>query len=170
MVITHLARNAESQTRMIVGAGRGEELDQYPGGIGERNAGVEEGRGRPLAEAVADLAAATRLLEESWAETDWLGFGRRGRSQRTPISELPFLRTREVELHHVDLDIGTTFDDLDPTYIRLDVARLTMLWTARQPMGMTSLPPAVLALSPGQRLAWLSGRRDLDGVTVPQLI
>jgi hypothetical protein len=42
---------------------------------------------------------------------------------------------------------------------------MAMLWTARQPMGLTTLPDAALAVDPPTRLAWMLGRAaipDLD--------
>jgi maleylpyruvate isomerase len=39
-----------------------------------------------------------------------------------------------------------------------------MAWKARKPMGLTSLPDAVLRLSPNERLAWLYNRTMIDGV------
>ena len=168
MLLAHLARNADGHRRMIEGAGRGEELAQYPGGIEERDRGIEAGRDRAATDLLADLVESTARLEAAWTASDWVGFGRRGR--RVPIVDLPFLRIREVELHHVDLDVGSTFDDLDPTYVRLELSRLTMLWTARQPMGMTSLPDPILVESPGARLAWLTGRREIAGLAPPQLL
>ena len=39
-----------------------------------------------------------------------------------------------------------------------------MVWRARKPMGLTPLPPAVLAVPPGDRLAWMVGRNEIEGV------
>jgi len=163
-LITHLARNADGHRRMIDGAGRGEVLEQYPGGIDVRNAGIDAGIDRSARAAVDDLSEATRALESAWASSDWTGAGRRAPRGETPIDRLPFLRVREVALHAVDLDIGLELDDLDPLYVRLELARMEMLWTARQPMGLTPLPGAALALTPTDRLGWFTGRLHVDGL------
>jgi hypothetical protein len=39
-----------------------------------------------------------------------------------------------------------------------------MLWQARQPMGLTALPDAVLRLQEHERLAWLFGRTVVEDV------
>ncbi|WP_051063489.1 maleylpyruvate isomerase N-terminal domain-containing protein [Ilumatobacter nonamiensis] len=163
-VITHLARNADGHRRMIEGAGRGEILEQYPGGVATRQHGIDAGVDRTSTEVLADLSAAIGALEAAWSSTDWRGVGHRTVRGDTPIGRLPFLRVREVALHGVDLDIGIELSDLDPLYVRLEIGRLEMLWSARQPMGMTPLPNAVLSLDPPTRLGWLTGRVDVDGV------
>jgi maleylpyruvate isomerase len=80
------------------------------------------------------------------------------------VRELPFMRAREVEVHHVDLDVGYEFDDLPADYVRLELRRMEMLWRARRPMGMTALPAAALAARPPERLAWLLGRAEIEGL------
>jgi hypothetical protein len=42
-----------------------------------------------------------------------------------------------------------------------------MTWRATHPMGMTGLPQAALALPPAQRLAWLLGRVEVEGLPEP---
>jgi maleylpyruvate isomerase len=95
--------------------------------------------------------------------TDWSGsiqalFGIR------PTTMLPVTRRREVEIHRVDLGLGYGFADLPGDYVRNELRSLTMLWAARQPMGLTTLPDPVLALDPHDRVAWLMGRHHVDGV------
>lgn len=79
------------------------------------------------------------------------------------------MRWRAVELAHLELSdhidgLTASLDSLPGDYVREELRRLEMLWRARRPMGMTTLPPAVLALEPAQRLGWFLGRVDLDGV------
>ncbi len=163
-LLTHVARNADSHRRLIGGADRGEVLDQYDGGVDARNAGIEAGALRGVDELLDDVRRSSAALEAAWASTSWEGSGRRTRSQTVEIVQLPFLRVREVQLHAVDLGVGVSFEDLDPLYVRLEVDRLSMLWCARQPMGMAKLPSAALRLGPHDRLAWLTDRREVDGL------
>ena len=163
-LLTHIARNADSHRRMIEGADRGEVLEQYEGGVDGRTNGLEVGASRTADALVADVHQASAALEAAWGATRWEGSGRRTLSQTTEIVRLPFLRTREVQLHTVDLAIGAEFTDLDPLYVRLEVDQLSMLWCARQPMGMSKLPAAALALPPLDRLAWLTGRAEFTGL------
>ena len=163
-VVTHLARNADSHARMIEGAGRGEVLEQYAGGVQGRIDEIEEGVERSERAILADFAQSTAALEAAWSRTDWVGFGRRTLAGETPIADLPFARAREVALHSVDLDIGIDLADLDAMYVRLELTRMVMLWRARQPMGLTPVPPAALALSPSDRLGWFAGRLTVEGL------
>lgn len=107
-VVTHLARNADSHRRMCEAALRGEVADQYEGGRKGRAADIAAGRGRPAAELVADLARSIEWLHETWWAMDddaWQGtLGYLGGAR--PAHTSPFRRTFEVEVHHVDLDLG----------------------------------------------------------------
>ena len=67
-------------------------------------------------------------------------------------------------LHHADLGLGYTFDDMPAQYVRLELRRMEMLWRSRRPMGLTSLPPEAMAEPPARRLAWLLGRAAIDGL------
>ncbi len=149
---------------MIEGAGRGEIVEQYEGGVEGRSDEIEEGAGRAAGVLVEDVVSSADALEAAWAASDWTGYGRRTLGSQTQIGQLPFLRVREVAIHHVDLGLGYTFADLDRLYLRLELSRLAMSWQARQPMGMTPLPDAALALDPPTRLAWLLGRAEVDGL------
>jgi maleylpyruvate isomerase len=162
-VLAHLRFNAESHTRMFVAAARGDVGEQYPGGAARRDREIDEHADRPAPEQVEAIRAANRELEARWASSRWEGGGARG-GGITPLTELPFLRLREVELHRVDLGLGYELADLSPDYVRLELRRLEMLWTARRPMGLTGLPRLALELEPHQRLGWLSGRLDVDGL------
>jgi maleylpyruvate isomerase len=164
-VLTHIARNADSFTRMIEGAAQGEVLDQYPGGGSERRAGIEAGARRPLDVLVDDVRRSAWRLEQQWAATpDWDRPCRPMLGGEVPLSELPLRRVREVEVHHVDLALDYSFADLPVEYVRRELRRMEMLWRARQPMGLTGLPAGALAADERTRLAWLLGRAEIDGV------
>lgn len=154
-VVTHLARNADSHVRMLDG------LPQYEGGPEGREAAIEAGAGRPVAELVADARRSIWALESRWAvHAEWSGTAER-LHDRVRQADLPGWRRYEVELHHVDLDLGYGFADLPAEFVRLELRRAEMTWAARRPMGMTALPPEALAAPPHVRLAWLTGRGDL---------
>jgi maleylpyruvate isomerase len=67
-------------------------------------------------------------------------------------------------VHRADLGLGYGFADMPSEYVRRDLRVMGMLWQARRPMGMTSLPEPALAADPPTRLAWLMGRAAIDGV------
>lgn len=167
-VLTHVARNADSHVRLIEGAKRGEVLDQYTEGLVSRAADIEEGAGRSASEQVADVRRSIGELEATWANCSPIGWAGRWRgipAGEVPIAELPFRRWREVEIHHADLGLpGFGIDNWTPRYVSEDLLRRTMEWSSRQPMGLTGLPAAALALQPTLRLAWLMGRVTPDGL------
>ncbi len=165
-VLTHLARNADSFTRLFAAAARGEVADQYPGGAAQREADIAAGAARSAAELVRDVRASVYALEGAWSVADAGTWGGQGRTAvgAVPITELPFRRWRETEVHHVDLGLGYAPADWPADYVRLELARMEMLWASRRPMGLTTLPAEALAAPAPLRLAWLLGRAELPGV------
>ena len=145
-VLTHLARNADSHVRLLEAAARGEVADQYAGGDVQRAADIEVGAGRPAAELVADVMEAAARLERTWDVTPeevWRTGEGRVSTGVWSLAELPFRRWREVEIHHVDLDLGYHPADWPEAYVEEELAR------------------AVAGLGGGDRrrlLAWLVGR------------
>ena len=169
-VLTHLARNADSHVNLLQSAVRGEVGKQYPS-IEKRNADIESGSSRNASELVVDLRVSIYGLEAAWASANekvWSGQGRNLSGNVIEISSLVFLRWREVEIHHADLNLGFGYDDLPPLYVRLELDQQIMLWRSRKPMGMTELPDIAKKLSPSQRLAWLMGRVEVDGLAKPE--
>lgn len=158
-VLTHIARNADGALRQLDG------LSQYWMGMASRNADIELGAARPWPELVDDVVSTSDAVLARMREvTDWSGVTTSIAGQR-PKAGLPFTRRREVEVHRVDLGLGYGFANLPSDFVRAEVRVMTMTWAARQPMGMTQLPDAVLALAEHDRLAWLWGRFAIDGVT-----
>ncbi len=164
-VLTHIARNAESHERALLGALRGEVVARYPGGSAQRDADIEQGSDRPVDALVTDVRATSARLEATWDEmTDeaWDGQCTSGGPER--VDSLPFARWREVEVHHADLGLGYTSEDWPAGYVRRELAVAAMAWRARMPLGLTELPAASQMLSPTDRVAWLLGRREVDGL------
>lgn len=163
-VLTHVARGGDGHARILVGAAEGQVVTQYEGGPEGRAAEIESGASRPARQQLDDLRRSIWRLESLWATTTWEGRGIAPSGAEIPLRELPFLRTREVAIHHVDLDVGDEFEDLPSEYVRLELRRMEMLWRASRPMGLTPLPAAALTLPPPARLAWLTGRRSVEGL------
>ncbi|MFJ7906946.1 maleylpyruvate isomerase family mycothiol-dependent enzyme [Kitasatospora sp. NPDC096204] len=171
-VLTHLARSADAYRRLLTVAGTGGEpgpradaaaLDRAP----------HEGAGRGAAELVADLragldgmsAAAQAMPAERWstpvkALAGW----------RHPAWFTLYRAWRELETHHVDLDLGYSTADWPTGYVTwaLDgtaatlaahgfpVARLTATDLGRE---WPSAEAGPTVSGPGHALlAWLSGR------------
>jgi maleylpyruvate isomerase len=164
-VLTHLARNADSMTWVLDSSERGELVERYPGGVERRNGDIDAGAGRPAAEQVADVRATNARLDAALAaHTRWDGKSDELGGRVIPVSDLVFLRWREVEVHRYDLGLGYRPEDWPAEYARAELNELTMRWNARRPMGLTGLPKEALALPEPQRLAWLLGRVEVPGL------
>lgn len=125
-VLTHLARNADSHTRRIGGALRGEVMDQYPGGWEGRAAEIEAGAGRPAAALVADVRASAEALEDAWSsmpDEAWDRHGRAVSGKLVSMDALLFSRWREVEIHHVDLGVGFGYQDWSDAFVAYELPR-----------------------------------------------
>lgn len=115
-ILNHIARNADALIRLVGSAvdGTGETMYVSPEA---RDTDIDDGVGRPQADLVTDVEVtavplAKALLRLAPEHADIV-------LERTPGGPtfrggmLPFLRLREVVYHHVDLDVGFGFDDLD---------------------------------------------------------
>ena len=125
-VLSHLARNAEAILRLTEWALDGRPREMYPGGTTARDAEIEEGAlragpataddQRPAGVFVDDLSDTAAALGPRLAElTGPLAVDEvemRG-GLMVPPRVLPFLRLRELVYHHVDLDDGFTFADVE---------------------------------------------------------
>ena len=163
-VLTHIARNASGHLEMLAGR------PQYERGVESRNEDIENGSRRSWDPLINDVEATCAALELAWAAvTDWSGTCTMVVGDR-PKQLLPFLRQREVEIHRVDLGLGYEFSDMPGEYIRKDLRLCAMVWNARKPMGMTPLPSVVLGVPPHERLAWMIGRHEIEGVEAASLV
>ena len=165
-LLTHIARNADSFVRVLEAARRGEAVTQYEGGGAGRNADIEAGASRDWDTLVADVRSSSARLDGVFAEQDrWDLAMTNSQGESVPHADLPMRRWREVVVHHADVgDAGFTPQDWPQDYVREDLRRMEMLYNARKPMGATGLPEAALRAGPLDRLCWLLGRADIDGL------
>jgi maleylpyruvate isomerase len=121
-VLTHLARNADGQRRMVEGVLRDEVRDQYPGGDAQRAADIEAGAGRPVAALLADVDASEQALVDAWAQVPDDAWGRltRARAGARPVRDGVHSRWRELSVHLVDLDVGVDAGQLPQDFRTAD--------------------------------------------------
>lgn len=107
-VLTHVARSADSRSRLLAAARTGADVPQYTDEA-HREREIEEGAGRSAAALAEDLATALRRFlraaaehpEDGWdVPVRWLGGGMR------PVRGAVASMLREVEVHHTDLRTG----------------------------------------------------------------
>ena len=90
----------------------------YPGGPDARNSAIEEGADRPVPLLTADFEFTGSRLGRALADipTDRLDTAIAWRRPMT-AGDLPVLRWRELEIHHVDLGLGYTVADWPAEFV-----------------------------------------------------
>jgi maleylpyruvate isomerase len=138
-VVTHIARNADSVTRMLDGARAGRVDEQYPGGIEAREAAIDAGAVRATAELVDDVrTSGARLVAVAEAITPELWAAGRGRvvtGIELPLWRLIASRWREVEIHHGDCGLGYSWADWSDAFVDRALPLRLAEVNERQPPG-----------------------------------
>lgn len=189
-LVGHVAHNAEALRNLTRWAATGEESPMYSStqqrnddiaAAGTREAGDLHDFVHASADALAsDMAA---LNDDAWNAEVVTAQGR-----TVPFTEVPWMRTREVMVHAVDLGTGVTFADLPADFnaalvddivgkrskgpgpaVRVSATDTGATWELPgegEPTDVTGSLPAVTA--------WLAGRSSegvtpADGSTLPTL-
>jgi maleylpyruvate isomerase len=175
-VLSHLARNADALVNLCDWALTGVRKPMYVSAEA-READIEEGATRPLAVQVEDLAAAeARLLErfedlpaEAWnAQVSWPTGATRTADQ------IVTARLNELEVHHVDLGLGYTFDDIPAESRDVLLTYVTSRWPDDFPVVLESSDSGwsspgrsgdarIITGGSAELLSWALGRRSLPG-------
>jgi maleylpyruvate isomerase len=114
-ILTHLARNADALVNLVTNATTGSSTPMYASPE-SREADIEAGAERPLDEQVVDIeASAVRFASAAAGLTDEMTDVALLARNNTKVKAgyLPFMRLREVVLHHLDLDADYGFADVD---------------------------------------------------------
>ena len=177
-VLTHVARNADGLVALVGAVVDGTGATMYASRPA-RDADIDAGAHRAVPELVADVEDTATALA---AELPRLGPEHADRPlERTPgeirgtAAEIPVMRLREVVFHHVDLDAGFGFRDVEPDLVRFfldeevqrvraaDDAPDVTLATADGDRWTIGLGTASVTGSPAALLGWLA-RELTDGV------
>ena len=180
-VLTHWARNADGQTRMLLAAARGKVVAQYPGGDDQRETDIEAGAARSAPLILQDARTAVDRVEDVWRRMPPEAWSRPtgARIGQRPAWKSVWARWRETEIHHVDLDAGYTHQDWPPEFVGLMLPRVLPTLAARLPDDVavqvqvtdrrwpsdnataTSSDPIVIHGTAAAVLCWLTGRTVL---------
>lgn len=179
-VLSHLARNADGLTNLVEAARTGQDRPMYVGGKQGRDAEIEAGADRRVGDVRLDLAESAERLLEAFADFPEAGYDRvvTLTSGATAYGwEIPLLRVREVEIHHVDLDLGYTPADWTPEFAGRTLDQLAPLFRdARDcPVGVLAATDgdgrwevagqgAVLSGPRTALVGWLTGRTAGEGL------
>jgi maleylpyruvate isomerase len=192
-VASHLARQADAFGRLAEGAARGVPQAMYTSPEA-RAAEIDDGAGRTGLELQTDLDTSAERLTEAFERLDHVDTGTgSGAGPGTagwaapvelrgglvvPARLLPVGRLFEVEIHHVDLDVGYEVEQIEP-----EVAEWLMEWVGfrarvrdefprvelRADSGFTTtvgqVGPGLVVEGPAAALVgWLTNRLEPDAV------
>jgi maleylpyruvate isomerase len=174
-VLTHVARNADGLANLARWAWTGVRTPMYESRE-KRDADIETG----ASELRADLSAAQQRFVDAFAQTagaEHLSTVTFGRDDRVATAdELPMIRLSEVEIHHVDLDLGYTPAHWPESFVERMLSRVCDDLGKRDVPGVTlhgvddgrtwkigDGSHVVTGPAPAL-LAWLVGRTDGTGL------
>ena len=126
-VLTHIARNADGLRNLLTWAQTGVETPQYAS-IEDRAAQIEAGAGRPADEIAADVARSASAFTahaRELADDAWLAEVRASRGPAHPAWYTLHRRLFEIEIHHVDLDVGYQPVDWPEWFVTGELYRIT---------------------------------------------
>lgn len=183
-VATHLSRNADGLRRSVGAFLAGRSLRMYPSER-ERQEDMERGSERTGVELQIDLDTSASALNATMNELAARSEDELARRVelragfRVPAHLIATARLNEVVLHHVDLGIGYTIEEVDN-----DIARWLLEWMAFRLTDRADMPHLDLVSTSGVRaqvggfgdpievsgpdrylLGWLTGRCDASRLT-----
>lgn len=188
-VATHICRNADAVRGVIAAARQGDPAPLYPSSAAKFN-DIERGAVRSGLELQVDLdTSAGELANLCDRVQDWM-VPVRLLGGEFPLSVYTLVRLHELSMHHLDLDVGFTWEDIDlvparwmlqwmllllrddPTLPAIDLVSDSGVTASLG--SMSSLRARHTVTGPDAALwAWLTGRTagegvpDADGVTFP---
>ncbi|WP_216853412.1 maleylpyruvate isomerase family mycothiol-dependent enzyme [Phytoactinopolyspora halotolerans] len=183
-VLTHVARSADALTNLLTWARTGKETPAYPSREA-RQADIEAGADRSLDDLIEDVkiasdrfaSAVTELPADAWQHEVRIGTGTGGKT--IPARRTLWLRLQELEVHHVDLDAGYTWNDWPEMFVKRALAEAVRNLGQRDDAPQLTLvidggaarigPSGGTTVSGSARpmLAWLLGRSSGQELTTP---
>jgi uncharacterized protein (TIGR03083 family) len=118
-VVAHVAANAQALINLMNWARTGEPTPMY-GSPEQRLADIESGAGLPAPLLTSWFEESAQLLAYAMAELteeEWRAEVSTSQGRTVPASEVPWMRTREVMVHAVDLGTGIQFADLPEGFL-----------------------------------------------------
>ena len=179
-VLTHIARNADGMVNLATWARTGQETPMYAGGRAGREAGIQAGVDRHIGDIRLDLSDSADRLLAAFADFPAEALFREvafSSGATATGGELPLLRVREVQIHHVDLGVGFTPAHWPERFVHRTLDQLATFFRAERECPVSRLQATdtdrsweVAVEGPVLRgpatalLAWLTGRSAGDGL------
>lgn len=118
-VLVHVAANADALGNLIRWAATGEPTPMYASPA-DRAAGIERGRQLPARDLAAWLRRSTDALDEAMtrlSDEQWQVPVLTAQGRTVPATEVPWMRSREVYVHAIDLATGLSFAGLQAGFL-----------------------------------------------------
>ncbi|MBE1877714.1 maleylpyruvate isomerase family mycothiol-dependent enzyme [Myceligenerans pegani] len=163
-VLAHVDGVAHALARQAEYAARGARVQPYDGGVEGRNAAIEAGSGRTLAEHVDALTAARERLAAAWPEPGSPLWEAPTSYREGPVSGCLLAWWREVRIHAVDARVGLGFDTWDAglrahlrDFLAVRLPEDVVLLSDDEERAPSS-PVTVVSGAAADVVAWLAGR------------
>lgn len=132
-VLAHLARQAESQERMLRGLMRDEHIPQYSGGAAGRRKAINESARQGAQALVDDYRSCSEGLFSVWQAMPDDLWDHSVHTLRGVVdaATTAWVRWHELEVHHVDLGLEFTQADWPAAYVTTALGRLMPSLTER---------------------------------------
>jgi uncharacterized protein (TIGR03083 family) len=118
-VLAHVAANADALGNLVRWAATGEPTPMYASPA-DRAAGIERGRQLPARDLNAWLRRSADALADAMARLSgeqWQACVQTAQGRTVPATEVPWMRSREVYVHAVDLATGLSFAGLPAGFL-----------------------------------------------------
>ena len=159
-VVAHVVGNARGLGNLVTWAATGVETPMYAS-VEQRNADIEAWAARSAGDLRTEFTATSAALCDGFAgltEAGWSAEVRTIQGRSIPASQVPWLRSREVMIHAVDLDAGVGFEQMPEGFL---IALIDDIVARRATMDGH---PAIALEAAGQR--WeLPGEAPMTTVT-----
>ena len=123
-LVTHLDNKSKAHVLVFGGPAAGEIRRLHPAGY-DADLAADIGAGRSAAELRSDLNESFELLEAAWDALDDALWDQKGIMTAGPrtMSEIVTHHLRNVEVHHLDLDIGYRASDWPPIFVEGELSK-----------------------------------------------
>ena len=156
-VLAHVARNAGALVNLLTWARTGVETPMYRTPEA-REQGIQETAGLAPGELRAEVLHATQRLAgavQEMPDEAWSAEVRTAQGRPVPASEVPWMRSKEVWVHAIDLDAGIGFADIPDDVLAALVDDVFRMWDVRD-----SVPDVVVFAGD---LEWGTGSLAVEG-------
>lgn len=153
-VVAHVINKIEAHIWVLGGAASGEVRRLHPAGY-DADLAADANARRPTREILADLTRSLEELETAWDALDDRMWDRQGIMTAGPrtMAEIVSHHLRNIEVHHVDLDVGYRPSDWPELFVEAELTKR-----------LRALPERA---DHAELLAWVLGRASAPELVGP---